>query len=105
MALLRWAGQAHTTATAVPIPAPQDVPYPGVIQLRVDATDLDHRVFRVRESIPVAELLVRSADTFRTVSLDHHDGLRYPHLERIERTPDLLSSILQPRTRVPTVNK
>ncbi len=51
------------------------------------------------------ELLVRSADTFRTVSLDYHDGLRYPHLERIEQTPDLLSSILQPRTPVPTVKK
>ncbi len=54
MALLLCAGQAHTTATGVPIPAPQDVPYPGVIRLQVDATDLDHRVFRVRESIPVA---------------------------------------------------
>ncbi len=54
MALLLWAGQNHATATGEPIPAPRDVPYPGVIQLQVDATDLDHRVFRVKESIPVA---------------------------------------------------
>ncbi len=54
MALLLWAGQAFATASGLPIPSPQDVPYPGVIQLHVDATDLDHRVFRVRESIPVA---------------------------------------------------
>jgi predicted metalloprotease with PDZ domain len=39
---------------AVAIPAPQDVPYPGVIQLHVDATALAHRVFRVRQTIPVA---------------------------------------------------
>jgi predicted metalloprotease with PDZ domain len=54
MALLLWAGQAHTAATGVAIPAPQDVPYPGVIRLHVDATDLDHHVFRVTQSIPVA---------------------------------------------------
>ncbi len=53
-ALLLFVGQAHATAAGVQIPAPKDVPYPGVIQLHVDATDLDHRVFRVRESIPVA---------------------------------------------------
>jgi predicted metalloprotease with PDZ domain len=35
-------------------PAPRDVPYPGTLQLAVDATDLDHRVFQVRETIPVA---------------------------------------------------
>ena len=53
-ALLLCVGHAHAGAVGVPIPAPKDVPYPGVIQLHVDATDLDHRVFRVRESIPVA---------------------------------------------------
>lgn len=35
------------------IPAPQDRPYPGVIRLAVDATDTDHRVFSVHETIPV----------------------------------------------------
>jgi len=39
---------------AEPIPAPRDVPYPGTVQLVVDATDTDHRVFQVRESVPVA---------------------------------------------------
>jgi predicted metalloprotease with PDZ domain len=36
------------------VPAPQDRPYPGVIRLAVDATDTDHRVFSVHETIPVA---------------------------------------------------
>jgi hypothetical protein len=52
--MLLCVGQAHATAVGAQIPAPRDVPYPGVIQLQVDATDLDHRAFRVREIIPVA---------------------------------------------------
>jgi predicted metalloprotease with PDZ domain len=34
-------------------PAPADTDYPGTLKLTVDATDLDHRIFRVREEIPV----------------------------------------------------
>ncbi|MBS0297937.1 MAG: M61 family metallopeptidase [Proteobacteria bacterium] len=34
-------------------PEPQDKPYPGLIRLSVDATDLDHRMYSVHESIPV----------------------------------------------------
>ncbi|MBR7620027.1 M61 family metallopeptidase [Phenylobacterium sp. 20VBR1] len=37
------------------IVAPQDTPYAGVLKLSVDATDLDRRIFRVRETIPVAK--------------------------------------------------
>jgi predicted metalloprotease with PDZ domain len=40
-------------AFAASAPAPRDVPYPGVLTLHVDATDLDHRLFRARETIPV----------------------------------------------------
>ena len=43
------------------------------------------------------ELLVRNGDRFRSVQLDYHDGLRYPHLERIPGAPDLLSAIYTPR--------
>src|SRR5262245_8747605 len=37
-----------------PIEAPRDVRFPGVLKLEVDATDLDRRIFRFRESVPVA---------------------------------------------------
>lgn len=37
-----------------PIPAAQDLPYPGVIRLEVDATDVQRRIYRVKETIPVA---------------------------------------------------
>ncbi len=37
---------------AVEIPAPQDIVYPGTIALKVDLTDLQRRIFTVRESVP-----------------------------------------------------
>ncbi|MES2128516.1 MAG: peptidase M61 [Pseudomonadota bacterium] len=42
------------------------------------------------------ELLVKRGAAFRTISFDYHDGLRYPHLERITGTPDRLDAIYQP---------
>jgi len=37
------------------IPEAKDAPFPGVMKLTVDATDLDRRIFRVRQTIPVAK--------------------------------------------------
>jgi hypothetical protein len=31
---------------------------------------------------------------YRTVDVDYHGGLQYPHLVRIEGTPDYLSQII-----------
>jgi predicted metalloprotease with PDZ domain len=42
---------AHSVQAA--IPAPQDRAYPGVIALRVDATDFERRILSVHERIPV----------------------------------------------------
>ena len=39
------------------------------------------------------ELLVKKGNNLRTISLDYHDGLRYPRLERISGTPDRLEAI------------
>jgi len=36
------------------IPAPRDIPYPGVIQYQADITDLDRRIVNVTQTIPVA---------------------------------------------------
>ncbi|WP_292063385.1 M61 family metallopeptidase [Brevundimonas sp. UBA7664] len=45
------------------------------------------------------EMMVKKGDRFRTIRFDYHDGLRYPHLERIEGTPDRIGDILAPRRR------
>jgi predicted metalloprotease with PDZ domain len=37
-----------------PIPTPRDAPYPGVIGIDVDATDIGRRIVSVRQTIPVA---------------------------------------------------
>ena len=57
----------------------------------------------LRDAIVAAEktrdpikLLLKRGDDFITVSLDYHGGLRYPHLERVESTPDRLDDILAP---------
>jgi predicted metalloprotease with PDZ domain len=57
----------------------------------------------LREAIAAAEkssaptkLLLKREKEFITVTLDYHGGFRYPHLERIGSTPDLLDSILAP---------
>ncbi len=42
------------------------------------------------------ELLLQADQHFRTVRIDYHDGLRYPHLERVPNTPALLDDILAP---------
>jgi predicted metalloprotease with PDZ domain len=44
---------AAVAADLPPIPAPQDVAFPGTITLTVDATDLDRRIYNVQERIPV----------------------------------------------------
>jgi predicted metalloprotease with PDZ domain len=37
------------------IPAARDIPFPGTIKLQVDATDLQRRIFRIRQTIPVPQ--------------------------------------------------
>ena len=57
----------------------------------------------LRETILAAEknrqpirLLLKRGEEYRTVSLDYHGGMRYPHLERVGATPDRLDAILAP---------
>ncbi len=46
---------------------------------------------------PPIKLLVRQGNRYSTVRLDYHQGLRYPHLERIAGASALLDRILAPR--------
>lgn len=45
------------------------------------------------------EMMLKKDERFRTVRFAWHDGLRYPHLERIAGAPDRLGDILAPRRR------
>ncbi len=44
------------------------------------------------------ELLVKNFDRYKTVRIAYFDGLKYPVLQRIDRTEDRLAAILKPRT-------
>lgn len=43
------------------------------------------------------QLLLKYQGGYRTVAVDYHGGLQYPHLVRVEGTPDYLSGIIAPR--------
>ena len=47
------------------------------------------------------DLIVVNTGYYKIVHLDYHGGLRFPHLERVNGTPDLLDEILKPMTRAP----
>ena len=46
--------QPMPAASVPPIAPPVDRPYPGTIQLKIDATDLDRHIFTGHETIPVS---------------------------------------------------
>jgi predicted metalloprotease with PDZ domain len=46
-------------------------------------------------TVPI-EMIVSNAKEFRTVQLHDNEGEKYPRLERVEGTPDLLDEILKP---------
>ena len=43
------------TSQPAPVPDPRDIPFDGVLRLWVDATDVTRGIYRVRETVPVAE--------------------------------------------------
>ena len=60
-------------------------------------------VATLREAIVNAEnnqapikLFLKRGKELITLTLDYHGGLRYPHLQRVESTPDLLDTIFAP---------
>ena len=52
-AILACCAALSAGAATADIPPPRDVPYPGAMTLAVDATDLDHRVVRIHETLDV----------------------------------------------------
>ncbi|WP_054658401.1 hypothetical protein [Stenotrophomonas pictorum] len=74
----------------------KDMTLLAVNGLAYSGARLKQAVTDAKGGAPV-ELIVRQADSFRTVRIDYRGGLRYPHLRRIGGRPDLLTKILAPR--------
>jgi predicted metalloprotease with PDZ domain len=47
------------------------------------------------------ELILVNTGYYKVVKIEYHDGLRFPHLERIDGTPDRLDDIVKPMTQPP----
>ncbi len=60
------------------------------------AMSLRETVLAAEKSKELIKFLFKRGDEFITISLDYHGGMRYPHLERVETTPDHLDAILAP---------
>ena len=56
---------------------------------------------KVTKTSEALELLVEDADFIKTFRLDYKGGDRFPHLKRDKSKPDLLTSILSPRSWKP----
>ena len=54
-AALAQNSQPQAVPAVSEVPASRDVPYPGTIQLDVDATDVGRGIFRVKQVVPVAQ--------------------------------------------------
>ncbi len=59
-----------------------------------DADELKDAITEAKSDQAPIQLLVKRNDAFSTVSIAYHDGLRYPHLERVEGTPALLDALI-----------
>jgi len=60
-----------------------------------DQDQIDSALRAGRVGTPI-RLLVTGGDVYRTVSLDYRGGPRYPHLERVANTPDVLGAFAKP---------
>jgi predicted metalloprotease with PDZ domain len=90
---VQWDGPAFNQGVTV---GTQVVAVNGVA---FSADVLRRAITAAKEPAAPIELLLKTGDQYRTVMLEYRDGLRFPHLERIDGTPDRLGEILTPRER------
>lgn len=88
---VRWNGPAFKAGLA-----------PGMTIVGVDGKDFNGD--NMKQAITAAKggstaitLLVKDFDEFKTLQVDYHDGLKYPHLVRAEGAPDYLSQLYAPK--------
>jgi predicted metalloprotease with PDZ domain len=89
---VRWKGPAYEAGLTM-----------GTLLVAVNGRE--YRPDRLRNAIAAAklnkqpiELLVKNLDRYRTVRIDYFEGLKYPQLQRLEKTEDRIGAILRPRT-------
>jgi predicted metalloprotease with PDZ domain len=86
-----WEGPAYKVGLTV---GTQIIAVNGI---SFDADQVKRAIKEANKTGAVLELLVKNGDRYRTVKIDYHDGLRYPHLEREGSAAARLDQILTPR--------
>jgi predicted metalloprotease with PDZ domain len=68
----------------------------GVNDQAFSIASLGDAIVAAEHSTAPIKLLLKRDKEFITLIVDYHSGLRYPHLERVESTPDYLDTLLAP---------
>jgi predicted metalloprotease with PDZ domain len=50
-----------------------------------------------KDNSQTIELLVKNFDEYKTIRIDYHGGLKYPHIERDTSKPDTLAQLIKAR--------
>jgi len=104
-----WVDEHGRISDVIPnSPAAKAGVVPGSMLIGVNGRRYRPRILRefIRDSKTATgpmQLVFGAEDFVNVVSVDYHDGLRYPHLERIAGATDWLTELGKPRaaTRVP----
>jgi predicted metalloprotease with PDZ domain len=76
---------------------------PGMTVIAVNGHDYDADALKdavtaaAKDKNQPVELLVKNFDEYKTIRIDYHDGLKYPHLVRDTSKPDTLATLLKAR--------
>src|SRR6202000_3486221 len=65
------------------------------------ASLLSDAITAAKDTKDPIELILVNTGYYKVVKIDYHDGMRFPHLERIPGTPALLDDIAKPMTQPP----
>jgi len=66
---------------------------------RFSTDELKRAIEGSKRSTAPLEFIVENGSYFKTITIDYHGGLRYPHLERVSGNADLLAEIAAPRVK------
>ena len=85
---VRWDGPAFKAGVST-----------GATLVAVNGKDYSKDVLKseitaAKDSKAPIELLLKYQGSYRKIAVDYHGGLQYPHLVRVEGTPDYLSEII-----------
>jgi predicted metalloprotease with PDZ domain len=97
-----WVDHGRVTDVIPNTPAAKAGIVPGSMLIGVNGRRYSPRMLRnfIRDSKTATgpmQLVFAAEDFVNAVSVDYHDGLRYPHLERIPSSPDWLTELGKPR--------